>query len=212
MRNSWIRAWIATAGLLAAAAVLVRDQSSLFLRVEEPVMTWLLDGTDTSIWDRAEFFSNSTLLVGGTILLVIIGFVLSIRVGLALIVTSILGYMLSIFVRGFASRPGPIQENIDPTFANTEIVQTGVFWGLVVMMLWWVGAPKLVWQVVLEISIVITLVVSIRLIVAGEIWPSDAVGSAIVVALSLVTAAAVLEANPAKLPTRSRETETVVAT
>lgn len=212
MRNSWIRAWIATAGLLAAAAVLVRDQSSLFLRVEEPVMTWLLDGTDTSIWDRAEFFSNSTLLVGGTILLVIIGFVLSIRVGLALIVTSILGYMLSIFVRGFASRPGPIQENIDPTFANTEIVQTGVFWGLVVMMLWWVGAPKLVWQVVLEISIVITLVVSIRLIVAGEIWPSDAVGSAIVVALSLVTAAAVLEANPAKLPTRNRETETMVAT
>ena len=192
MRNSWIRAWIATAGLLVAAAVLVRDQSGAFLKVEEPVMTWLLDGTDTSIWDRAAFFSSSTLLIAGTIVLAIIGFILQVRVGVTVIVTSLLGYFLSIFVRGVAGRPGPIPEVTEASFANTEIVQTGVFWGLVVMMLWWVGAPKLVWQVVLEISIVIALVVAIRLVVAGEIWPSDAVGSVIVIVLSLVTAAAVL--------------------
>lgn len=211
MRNSWIRAWIATAGLLVAAAVLVRDQSGAFLKVEEPVMTWLLDGTDTSIWDRAAFFSSSTLLIAGTIVLAIIGFILQVRVGVTVIVTSLLGYFLSIFVRGVAGRPGPIPEVTEASFANTEIVQTGVFWGLVVMMLWWVGAPKLVWQVVLEISIVIALVVAIRLVVAGEIWPSDAVGSVIVIVLSLVTAAAVLEANPAKLPSRKQEAEAAIA-
>jgi membrane-associated phospholipid phosphatase len=79
-------------------------------------------------------------------------------------------------------------------------VQTGVFWGLVVLMLWWVGAPKLVWQIVLELAIVATLLVSVDLILSGEHWPSDAVGSALVISVSLITAAIVFEALPPRLP------------
>lgn len=173
-------------------------------------MRWLLDGTDTSIWDRAAFFSNTWLIVIGTIVLAAVGFVLERRVGFAVIITTLLAFVLTRLVRGIVSRTAP-QEGFESSFPNAEVVQTGVFWGLLVMTLWWVGAPKLMWQIVLELSVVIALVVSIRLIVGGEIWPSDALGSGIVVALSLITAAGIFEANP---PTRfarfaSSQTEAV---
>ena len=199
MRNSWARAWIAAVGLLIAAATIARSRSSMLLKVEEPVMEWLLDGTDTSIWDRASIFSASWLLITGTILLAAIGFFLEIRAGIAIIVTSIFGFVLTRLVGNMVGRVGP-QEGLDVgTFPSGTVAYAGVFWGLVVLMFWWVGAPKLVWQIVLELAIVITLLVSIRLIVNGEIWPSDAVGSAIVIAVSLITAAIVLEANPPRI-------------
>ncbi len=171
----------------------------MLLKVEEPVMEWLLDGTDTSIWDRASIFSASWLLIVGTILLAAIGFFLEIRAGIAIIVTSIFGFVLTRLVVNIVGRVGP-QEDLDVgTFPSETVAHAGVFWGLVVLMFWWVGAPKLIWQIVLELAIVITLLVSIRLIVNGEIWPSDAVGSAIVIAVSLITAAIVLEANPPRV-------------
>lgn len=210
MRNSWARAWIAAVGLLVAASVVVRNRTSMLLKVEEPVMEWLLDGTDTSIWDGASVFSGTWLLIAGTVVLAIVGFALDLRVGIAVVLTSILARVLTSLVGGLVGRQAP-QEGLEAgTFPSAEVVNTGVFWGLVVVMLWWVGAPKLVWQIVLEVSIVITLVVSIRLIVSGQVWPSDALGSTIVIALSLITAAVVFESNPATLP-KPRRSESVVA-
>ncbi len=209
MRTSWARAWIAAVGLLIAAAAVMRSRTSTLLKVEEPVMTWLLDGTDTSIWDGASVFSSTWLLILGTLILAGVGFALDVRVGLAVLVTAVFARVLTAMVGGMVGRAAPGEGFEGSSFPSGEIVNTGVFWGMVVMMLWWVGAPKLIWQIVLEVSIVITLVVSIRLIVSGEVWPSDALGSTIVIALSLITAAIVLEANPPKLPARN-ESETVV--
>ncbi len=203
MRNSWIRAWIAAVGLLIAAAVVVRNRTSMLLKVEEPVMEWLLDGTDTSIWDGAAIFSRNWVLLLGTVILAVVGFVLDRRVGIAVVITSVFARILTSLVGGLVGRVAPT-EGIDAgSFPSSEVVNAGVFWGLVVMMLWWVGAPRLVWQIVLEVAIVITLIVSVRLIVSGEVWPSDALGSTIVIALSLITAAVVLEANPPQLPTKT---------
>lgn len=204
MRNNWARAWIAAAGLLVAASAFARSQTSKLLAVEEPVMDWLLDGTDTSIWDNAAIFSASWLLILGTIILAVVGFTLDIRVGLAVVVTTIFAFVLTNVVSNVVDRTAPLTDAPSGTFPSNEVVQAGVFWGLVVMMIWWVGAPKLVWQIILEFAVVILLVISIRLVVAGEIWPSDAVGSAIVVALTLITAAIVLESNPPTMPSRLR--------
>lgn len=203
MRNSWIRAWIAAVGLLIAAAVVVRNRTSMLLKVEEPVMEWLLDGTDTSIWDGAAIFSRTWLLLLGTVILAVVGFFLDRRVGIAVVITSVFARILTSLVGGVVGRVAPTEGIEAGSFPSSEVVNAGVFWGLVVMMLWWVGAPRLVWQIVLEVAIVITLVVSIRLIVSGEVWPTDALGSTIVIALSLITAAVVLEANPPQLPERS---------
>jgi len=166
MQNSWVRAWITAVGLLVLASVIVRTRTSTLLKVEEPVMTWLLDGTDTSIWDRTAIFSRSWLLIVGTIVLAIIGLVLERRVGIVVILTSLLALVLTSLVRGVVGRVSPLADESIVSFPNGEIVHTGVFWGMVVMMMWWLGAPKLIWQIVLEIAIVILLVVSIRLIVA----------------------------------------------
>ncbi|MFT7473774.1 MAG: membrane-associated phospholipid phosphatase [Verrucomicrobiales bacterium] len=206
MRNSWARAWLVAGVLLVAAAAIARRQHDLLLEVEEPVMDWLLDGTDTSIWDRAEVFSASWLVIGGTILLAIVTLFLEKRVALAILITSGLGYALSTFVAGVVSRPAPREGLEAGTFPSTIVVQAGVFWGLVVLVFWWVGAPKLVWQILVELAIILTMVVSIRLIVSGQIWPSDAVGAAIAIAITLITAAIVLEAYPPKLPARKPDT------
>ncbi len=165
-------------------------------------MEWLLDGTDTSIWDRLSFFSSNGLLIVGTIILAIAAFAFGRRAGAAVVITTLFAWALSAFVSGLVGRVPPREGIEGGSFPSVEVVQTGVFWGLIVMLLWWVGVPKLVWQIGVELSIVITLLVAVRLIVAGEIWPSDAVGSAIVIALALITAAAVLEANPPPILTR----------
>lgn len=194
MRNSWSRAWIAAVGLLIAAAFIARSRTSTLLKIEEPAVTWLRDGADTSFWDRTTIFSAPWLLIVGTIILTGIGFILELRVGLAIIVTSIFAFVLTRLVSNAVGRVGPGGEV--GTFPSSTVAQSGVFWGLVVLVLWWVGAPKLVWQIVAELAIAITALVSIRLIANGAIWPSDAVGSAIVIAVSIITAAYVLEANP----------------
>lgn len=208
MRNTWARAWLAATALLIAASAIARGRHDTLLRVEEPVMDWLLDGTDTSGWDRTAIFGSTWLVVVGTVLLAIGAFFLERRVAVAIIVTSAAATALAIFVRGIVERPTPLGETIEGSFPSVELVQTGVFWGLVVLGLWWIGAPKLVWQIGLELAIVMTLLVSIRLIVTGAIWPSDAVGSAIVVAVSLIMAALVFEACTPRLPWLERSTAT----
>jgi len=210
MRNSWARAWIAAVGLLIAAATVARSRSSILLKVEEPVMTWLLDDADTTIWDRASIFSATWLLILGTILLAGIGFFLETRAGLAVVVTSIFGFVLTNILGSMVGRVAPKDGLEIGSFPSSTVAHAGVFWGLVVLIFWWVGAPKLVWQIILELAIVITLLVSIRLIVNGEIWPSDAVGSAIVIAVSLITAAIVLEANPPRVLAKKKPNSDMV--
>ena len=136
MRTSWARAWIAAVGLLAFASAIARTRNAMLLKVEQPVMDWLLDGTDTTIWDRAEIFSGDRLLIGGTILLAIIGFVLEIRVGIAVIITSLFTLVLTQLVSSIVGRTSPKGEANGWSFPDPTIAHTGVFWGLVVLLLW----------------------------------------------------------------------------
>jgi membrane-associated phospholipid phosphatase len=200
MRNSWARAWLAAIILLVAASAIAQGQHARLLKVEEPVMDWLLDDTDASGWERAATLGAPWLIITGTVLLTLIALFLEWRVGIAVVVATLFGWLLSSVVQNIVERPTPTAGGTFESFPSTTIVQTGVFWGLVVLMLWWVGAPKLVWQIVLELAIVATLLVSVDLILSGEHWPSDAVGSALVISVSLITAAIVFEALPPRLP------------
>lgn len=204
MRSTWIRAWLATLALLVAAIALARDRVSWLLTVEEPVMDWLLDGTDTSRWDAASVISSPTILIIGTVILVAIGLWLDWRIAMALVITSTVGTVGTALVENVVGRVPPNPELEPSSFPSLAVVQTGVFWGQVALMAWWLRLPRLLFQILVELGIVLTIIVAIRQILSGEIWPSDAVGSAIVIALSLITAALVFESNPAKLPWRDR--------
>jgi len=200
MRSTWIRAWISAAGLIIGAAAIARNRVDWLLAVEEPVMDWLLDGTDTSRWDQAAIISSPGLLIIGTIAMVIIGIIFEWRIALVVVITTLLGTIVTQLLSGIVQRVPPRQDVEIGSFPSLEVVQTGVFWGLIVLMLWWLKLPRLLWQIVIEIGVVLTLIVSVRLILSGVIWPSDAIGSVLVVGLSLITAAIVFEANPAQAP------------
>lgn len=194
MRNSWARAWLAATLLLFAASAMAKNRHDTLLRVEEPVMEWLLDGTDTTGWERVAFLGSPWLILPGTILLVIVSGIFDRRVGASVIITSALGSIIAIVTRNIVDRAGPLDDAATGSFPSLEVAQTGTFWGLVVLTAWWLGAPKLVWQVMLELSIVATILVSINLIVSGQHWPSDAIGSIIVVAVALIFASICFEA------------------
>ena len=200
MPSTWIRAWISAAGLIIAAAVVARNRVEWLLAVEEPVIDWVLDGTDTSRWDPAAIISSPALLIIGTIAMVVVGIIFEWRIALAVVITTLLGTILTLLLSGIVQRVPPRQDVEVGSFPSLAVVQTGVFWGLIVLMLWWLKLPRLLWQIVIEIGVVLTLIVSVRLILNGEIWPSDAIGSVLVIGLSLITAAIVFEANPAQAP------------
>ena len=201
MGNSWTRAWLAALGSIVLAVVVTRSREEWLLNVEQPVVTWLLDGTETSAWDAASILSAWLVILPGTALLIAIGFWLDRNVALSIITTTLFAYALTGLIGTLVGRVGPAGETTS-TFPSFEVVRAGVFWGLVVLMFWWVGAPKLFWHIVLEIALVLMLVVSIRGVVSGDFWPSDAVGAALVVTFALITAAIVFEGNPAKIPSR----------
>ena len=200
MRSTWIRAWISAAGLIIAAAAVARNRVEWLLAVEEPVIDWVLDGTDTSRWDPAAIISSPALLIIGTIAMVVVGIIFEWRIALAVVITTLLGTILTLLLSGIVQRVPPRQDVEVGSFPSLAVVQTGVFWGLIVLMLWWLKLPRLLWEIVIEIGVVLTLIVSVRLILNGEIWPSDAIGSVLVIGLSLITAAIVFEANPAQAP------------
>jgi len=200
MRSNWIRAWLATVAVIVAVAAVARDRVSWLLTVEEPVMDWLLDGTDTSRWEAANFLSSPILLIIGTVVLVLIGLWLDWRIAVAIVITSVIGTVVAVILQSFVGRIPPDPDAAAGSFPSLAVTQTGVFLGLVVLMCWWLRIPKLIWQILVETSVVLTLVVAIRQVLNGEIWPSDAVGSALVIALSLITAAMVFEARPAEFP------------
>ena len=179
---------------MVLAVVVAKSREEWLLKVEKPVMDWLLDGTDTTIWDNAAVISSWWLIIPGTLVLVAIAFRLEQRIAIAIVATTLLAYALSGLLGSIVGRVGPAGDATG-TFPSFEVVRVAVFFGLVVLTFWWVGAPKLLWHIILELAIVLTLVVAIRGILSGEIWPSDAVGSAIVAGLTLITAAIVFEAN-----------------
>ena len=201
MRNNWARAWLTAAGSIVLAVVIAKSRERWLLNVEQPVVEFLLDGSDASIWERASIFSSWELIIPGTILLVLVAAWLEVRVAFAIVTTTVFAYAVTGMIGSLVARVGPGGDTTG-TFPSLDVVQASVFWGLVVMMFWWVGSPKLLWHIILELSIVVTLLVAIRGIANGDFWPSDAVGGILVGSLTLITTAIVFEANPAKFPTR----------
>ena len=94
MTNSWTRAWLATVGAIILAVVVTRTREVWLLNVERPVMDWVLDGTDTSIFERAEILSDWRIIIPGTIFLAVVGFFLEKRVAFAVIATTVFSYCL----------------------------------------------------------------------------------------------------------------------
>lgn len=196
MRSTWIRAWLATVALIVGAAAIARDRVDWLLTVEEPVLGWLLDGTDTSRWEAAQVISSPLVLIGGTLILVAIAVFLDWRVAIAIVVTSIIGTLATQLLQGVVGRMPPNPQLGGQSFPSLAVTQTGVFWGQIVLMAWWLRFPRLVMQLLTELGVVLTAVVAIRQILSSEIWPSDAIGSALVIGLSLITAALVVESRP----------------
>ena len=198
MRNTWTRAWLATLGLLIALATFASSRHGTLLEVEEPVMDWLLTDSDTTVWDRARILESPWLVFGGTAVLSLITLKFNRVVAATIALTMMVGISVGLFTRSRTARPRPEQlETFDTTsFPSLPIIHTGIFFGLLVLVVWWFGAPRLVWHIFLEASIVAVLVVAIRRIVEGHHWPSDAVGSALVIALSLISAAIIFEDRP----------------
>lgn len=207
MRSTWIRAWLAAVALIIAATAVARDRVEWLLTVEEPVLSWLLDGTDTSRWEPAQVISSPVLLIGGTLILVAIGIFLDWRIAVAVVITSIIGTLVTQVLHGVVGRMPPNPQLTGESFPSLAVTQTGVFFGQVVLMAWWLRAPRLVVQILIELGVVLTAVVAIRQILSSEIWPSDAVGSALVIALSLISAALVFESQPVDFPWQRRARE-----
>lgn len=202
MRNSWTRAWLATLASIVLAVVVSISREEWLLRVEKPVMDWLLEGDETAIWDSAAILSSWIVIVAGTLLLAAITARKDTRVSLAIVATTLMAYALTGMLSAIIGRVGPLGETTG-TFPNFEVVRATVFFGLVVLTAWWVGAPKILWHILLELATVLSLIVSIRLIAGGTTWPSDTVAGGLVAVLTLISAAIVFESNPAPLKTTS---------
>lgn len=202
MRNSWTRAWLAALASIVLAVVVSTSREEWLLRVEKPVMDWLLDGPEATVWDAATIVSSWSVIIVGTLLLAAVAARKNFRVSIAIVATTLMAYALAGVLSSIVGRVGPLGETTG-TFPSFEVARAAVFFGLVVLTAWWIGAPKLLWHVLLELATVLSLIVSIRLIAAGDIWPSDAISAGLVAALSLISAAVLFESNPAPVKQRS---------
>ena len=212
MRNSWARAWIATFAVLLAIGALARRNNSVLLKVEEPVMDWLLDGTDTSGWKTAEIFGNPWLVYPGTLILAAITYRFSRTVAITIVATMVGGVALSLITKADRRSPPPARRPrcLRIIVPEHHVVQAGIFFGLLTLVLWWFRTPRLLVQIVFELSIVAVLLTAIARVVGGYHWPSDVLGAAVVVALSLISAAVILELRaPERTSTVSRSSSPV---
>lgn len=198
MQNSWTRAWLASFAAIVLAVVVSRSREEWLLRVEKPVTDWLLDGTDTSIWDFAAAISSWWVILPGTAVLTLVALRLQPRVAGTIVITTALAYALTSFLSVLVNRVGPAADTTG-TFPSFEVTRIAVFAGLVVLTAWWLGAPKIIWHIISELGLVAVILVAIRAVVSGEIWPTDAVGALLVAVLALITAAIVFETNPVSL-------------
>ncbi len=197
MRTTWTRAWLATFVVLVGAAAVARNSHSTLVDVEQEVLDWLLDDADTSLWDRANTLGAPWLAWLGVL---VMGLVVAFFDRIAALVFPLtLGFavVLGLATRALVERPRPdVAEATTHSFPSLTVIHAGMLLGSAVLLLWWFAVPKLIWQIATEIAIVLLIAVAIARIVAGEHWPSDTVGSAIVITLALMTAAIALEARP----------------
>ncbi len=213
MRNTWTRAWLAPFIVLVGAAAIARSRHATLITVEEPVMDWLLDGTDTSGWARADVLGDPWLVYPGVVVLALIAFWFSRAVAATIVLTMLFGVVTALVTKNIVGRPRPqvLDDVTSSSFPSVFVVQAGIFWELVTLMVWWFRTPRLIWQIVLELSIVAVILTALGRIIAGYHWPSDAIGSAIVVALALISAAIVLEDHPPKRRGAAQEAEELLS-
>lgn len=186
--------------VLIAAAAIVRRYNDKLLKAERPVMNWVLDGTDTSGWDIANVMFESWIIIVGIICLSVATFFFNRRVAFVLPILMVFGMILGAFTGSIVGRFAPQSDSELSSFPNPEIVRIGVFLSLLLLVLWWAHIPKLVWQIGLEVATVALLVAAINRVAAGVAWPSDIVGSALVVGVTTVTGAILLERLPPRDP------------
>lgn len=213
MRNTWTRAWLATFIVLVGAAAVARSRHATLITVEEPVMDWLLDGTDTSGWARADVLGDAWLVYPGVVVLALIAAWFNRTVAVTIVLTMLFGVVTALITKNIVGRPRPeVFEGVTTSsFPSVFVVQAGIFWGLITLVVWWFRTPRLIWQIVLELSIVAVILTALGRVIGGHHWPSDAVGSAIVVALALISAAIVLEDHPPKRRKKQVEAEELVS-
>lgn len=206
MRDSWIRAWLATLAVLVGASTIARSRHDDLVEAESPVMDWLLDGTDTSRWSSFDFLGDPWLVYPGTALLAFLAVWFSSRVAVAVVCSMSFAVVVALITNDVVDRPRPDPGlQFDPdSFPSLHVVQAGVFWGLVTILVWWFGAPRLVVQIVAELAIVATLLTGISQVVSGLHWPSDLVGSAIVIVFALIIVAVVSEGEAPRLRETAR--------
>lgn len=198
MRNTWTRAWLSTLLLLVASGALVRARHDTLIEAEDLVMDWVLEDTDVSGWSRVDVLGSLGLVIVGTVVLGLVMMLFNRVAGLTVMLTLFFGVVVGRIVRNVVERPRPTSiDGVDTSsYPSQLVVQAALFWGLVALAVWWFGAPRLLWQIVVEACVVIVLLTAIARIVQGYSWPSDMVGSALVAALALISAAIVLEDQP----------------
>lgn len=198
MRNTWTRAWLATLLLLVGSGALVRARHDTIIEAEDLVMDWVLEGTDVGGWSRLDVLGSLGLVIPVTVVLGVAMLLFNRVAGVTVLLTLFFGIVLGRLVKNFVGRPRPtVIEGVETSsFPSQLVVQAGLFWGLVALAVWWFGAPRLLWQIVVEACLVIVLLTAIGRVVQGYSWPTDIVGSALVAGLALISAAIILEDQP----------------
>ena len=165
-------------------------------------MDWVLDGTDTSFFEAFEVLGHPWLVFPGTLLLAALTFYWNRWVSLTIVGTMVFAVIVTAVTKSVVERPRPpAAAELDGwAFPSQTTVQAGVFLGLVTVVVWYFGAPRLVTHLVLETAIVLTLLTGIGRVVSGTHWPSDIVGSAIVIAVAMALAGMFVEANQRTTP------------
>ena len=161
-------------------------------------MDWVLEGADVSGWSRVDVLGSFGLIIPVTLALAVAMFFFNRVAGVTVALTLFFGIILGRVVKSLVERPRPtVIEGVETSsFPSQLVVQAGVFWGLVALAVWWFGAPRLVWQIVVEACVVLVLLTAVGRVVRGYSWPTDMVGSGLVVALVLISAAIILEDQP----------------
>ena len=127
MRNTWTRAWLATFIVLVGAAAIARSRHDTLIKVEEPVMDWLLDGTDTSGWARADVLGDPWLVYPGIVVLAFIAFWFSRAVAVTIVLTMLFGVVTAMVTKNIVGRPRPeVFEGVtSSSFPSVFVVQAG---------------------------------------------------------------------------------------
>ena len=196
MRPSWTRAWLATLVILIAAAAIARNRHAELVEVEQRVLDWLLEDTDTTFWDAANALGAPALAWIAVAVMSLVTLKFDRMVAAVFPLTMAFGVGVALATRALVERPRPASASAATTsFPSLTVVYAGLWLGLMVLLLWWFGIPRLVWQIATEAAIVLVLATAIAQIVGGEHWPSDTVGSAVVMTFALIGSAVVLESR-----------------